>query len=577
MASIEIKIGEITIGGDSAISVQSMTNTDTNDVEKTVEQCKKLFAKGCKLVRITVPSIKEVSKIKQTKELLLANNYTLPIVADIHYKPELALKLAGFIDKIRINPGNYIDKKLTDEKLAYIKLEQNFLPLLKECKKHNTVLRIGSNFGSLSERILQKYGNSPLGMVESISDFINICKKNNFNNVVVSMKASDPRIMVSACRQIQNKMKSEGLIYPQHLGVTEAGNGKEARIKTTVGMATLLSEGIGDTIRVSLTENPENEVPVAEKIINYFNYKNNSQTINSNIIDLLKRDYTINKSNKYITISQFTDDFSNSNTKPDFIFTNNYNNVANNNLQYICDFEKWENSENVFPMFSPFKYFKTNTKSAKYNFIFGEINDFSPSVITKIENDKTAIIILNTNSLNNIFELRNNYNNFIKNVKTAPIILYRKYSLLDDNFLIKSAGEIGSILVDKLCGGVWLENTKETVLNTLDTSYTIFQATKVRITKTEFISCPTCGRTKFNIEDITNQIKEKTSHFKGLKIAVMGCVVNGPGEMLDADYGYVGAGKNLVHLYKQGVLIQKNIPQENAVDELVRLINSDQK
>ena len=564
-----VEVGELSIGSYNKIAIQSMTNTDTNNIEETIKQCKLLFDRGSELVRITVPSVKEVEKIREIIIKLRQDNYTKPIIADIHYNPKIALLTTPFVEKIRVNPGNYIEKKNILEAEAKTRLRNKFSPLLNECKKYNTAIRIGANWGSLSERILQKYGNTPLGMVKSVEDFIDICKSEDFNNVVISMKASDPRIMVQACRLLQNSMVLNKNVYPQHLGVTEAGNGIEARIKTAVGMATLLSEGIGDTLRVSLTENPVNELPVAKNIVKYFNYKNNKQTIDYTEIDRLKRDYSIN--NKYIVISNYNEE-SEGLLVPDFHYISNKNIKINSKNLYIIDFDKWEEKNNIFPVYNTTSYLHSEKYSNKYNFIIGNISDFSNKVISKIEGDNTSIIIIDFNELDDIFEIRNSYNSFIKKIKNTPIIVRKNYTETYDDFIIKSAGELGSIFIDKLCGGIWLQNINIAQSKVTETAFSILQATKVRISKTEYISCPTCGRTRFDIEKITNEIKQKTSQFKGITIAVMGCVVNGPGEMADADFGYVGAGNNKVHLYKNGKIIQKNIPQENAVDELLKLL-----
>ena len=574
LKSKEVIIGELSIGDKKSIAIQSMTNTDTNNIYDTTKQCKLLFDCGSELVRITVPSIKEVEKIRVIKIKLRQENYTKPIIADIHFNPKIALLTVPFVEKIRINPGNYTEKKNISETEAKTRLKNKFLPLLNKCKRYDTAIRIGANWGSLSERILQKYGNTPLGMVKSIEDFIEICKSEDFNNIVISMKASNPKIMVQACRLLQNNMIKSNNIYPQHLGVTEAGNGIEARIKTAVGMATLLSEGIGDTLRVSLTENPINELPVAKSIIKYFNYKNNKQTVNYTEIDKLKRDYTIN--NKNIVISDYNKE-SEEVLIPDFIHLPNKDIKTNSKKLYIINFDNWENKRNVFPIFDTNSYLNTEKYSYKYNFIVGNFSDFSNKVISKIERDKTSIIIIDFNELDDIFEMRNSYINFIKKIKHTPVIVRKNYTETYDDFIIKSAGELGSIFIDKLCGGIWLQNVNIAQTRVTETAFSILQATKVRISKTEYISCPTCGRTKFDIEKITSEIKQKTSQFKGVTIAVMGCVVNGPGEMADADYGYVGAGNNKVHLYKNGKIILKNIAQENAVDELLKLLKANSK
>jgi len=570
LKSNKVNIGQLYIGSNNSIAIQSMANTDTNNIDETIKQCKLLFDNGSELVRITVPSKKEVEKIKIIKQKLIADDYTKPIIADIHYNPDLALLVAPFIDKIRINPGNYIEKKHTSDNQAKLKLKENFLPLIKECKKYHTAIRIGANYGSLSERILRKYGNTPLGMVKSVEDFIEICEHEKFQDIVISMKASDPRIMVKACRLIQLKMMSNNNIYPQHLGVTEAGNGNDARIKSAIGIGTLLSEGIGDTIRVSLTEKPVDELPVAKKIVEFFNYKNKNKIVDNSKISNIKTNYTIN--NKYTVISDYLNN--EELTDADFYFIENRQNNLKSDNKYIIDNKYWIEQDNLFPSFTVESYFESKINSNKYNFIIDKIANFNSNAIARIEKDNTVIIIADLSEFNNIFTLRNNYNNFVAKINNTPIIIRKKYTESFNDFIIKSAGEVGSVFIDKLAGGLWLQNINIKPQETIETTFSILQATKVLISKTEYISCPTCGRTKFDIEAITTEIKQKTSNFKGVTIAIMGCIVNGPGEMADANYGYVGAGNNLVHLYKNGKIFMKNINPENAVDLLLEIIKN---
>ena len=556
---MEVRIGNIKLGNKNNVVVQTMTNTDTNNIDKTVLQCKQLFDAGAELVRITAQTEKEAAKLKEIKEKLILDNYNNPLIADIHFKPNAAIIASELVEKVRINPGNY------NKTGSLIELEETLLPLIESCKKNNIVLRIGSNYGSLSKQILEKYGNTPTGMVEAAWEFIEILAKHKFYNIIVSMKANDVRIMISASRLLQKRMIENNLIFPQHLGVTEAGNGLDARIKSAIGNATLLSEGIGDTIRVSLTEDPVKEIPVAKKIIELFSDKDKSVEFkniitNSKLVD-----------NKYIVISDSSVETQNSQFA-DFVFIEDIKSAKNDNRNYLCYNDIWNDKSNIFPIFSIAEFNKTSKKSEKYNFISCTIDELITADIENIENNNTSVIILDINECNNIFELREKYYQIKSRINKTPIILKRNYNSINDDFIINASGNIGSILIDKLAQGIWISNKQVEDEGILELSFGILQATKLRISKTEFISCPTCGRTKFNIEEITNQVKEKTSHLKGLKIAVMGCVVNGPGEMADADYGYVGSLENKVHLYKGQEIIKKNIPQENALTELINII-----
>jgi (E)-4-hydroxy-3-methylbut-2-enyl-diphosphate synthase len=559
----KVQIGNIILGGDNNVVVQTMTNVDTNNISKTVSQCIDLFNAGAELVRITAQTEKEAENLKIIKLKLVQKGFSQGIIADIHFKPKAAIIASKYVEKIRINPGNYTIQN--DDK----DLDHRLKPLIESCKTNKTAIRIGSNFGSLSKKILEKYGNTPLGMVESAQEFIEVCVNNNFFNIVISMKAGNARIMVKACRILQDSMIENNLIFPQHLGVTEAGNGIEARIKSSIGIATLLSEGIGDTIRVSLTENPVNEIPVAKKIVKLFSYKRKKEIVHLN--KTVRTNSLI--LNKYIVISDSSLEIENS-LCADFIFIENIENHEINDRNYICDYNNWEDKNNVFPIFSVNEYLNKNKKSKTYNFIKCTISELTDNFINIIKNDKTSAIILNTDNYKDIFELRNNYNKVISKLKSINIILQRNFNNTGDDFIIKSSGELGSILIDKLADGLWITNKNVSSKQILELSFGVLQATKLRITKTEFISCPACGRTKFDIESITNEVKSKTSHLIGLKIAVMGCVVNGPGEMADADYGYVGSTINKIHLYKDGKIIKKNIPQENALTELISIIKA---
>ncbi len=489
-----VKIGNVQIGGNNPIRIQSMTNTDTMDTLATVEQSIRMIKAGCKLVRITAQNVKAAENLKNIQTELRKRGYTTPLIADIHFNPKAAETAAHIVEKVRINPGNYIDKKSNKNytEIEYRQelenIKKRLLPLLEICKENGTAIRIGVNHGSLSDRILNRYGNTPEGMVESAMEFANICKSFGFENLVLSLKSSNARAMINANRLMVERMITEGLNYPLHLGVTEAGGGEDGRIKSTVGIGTLLKEGIGDTIRVSLTEDPEFEIPVARKIIKF------SKTV----------------------------------SKPEFFLIRNF-------------------------------------KDYKH-----------PLVISESQNTKADLFVNNdglTDKSGNQYPLVKTDKNLIKNPEDIVVVKNAYKNLNKEDFLIKSTLDYSCPLLDGLCQGIWLD-TDDTISDkdTVQTAYDILQATGVRISKTEFIACPSCGRTLFNIQKTLEKISKETKHLKGLKIAVMGCIVNGPGEMADADYGYVGAGKGKITLYKKQEVIRKNIEEEKAVEALIELI-----
>ncbi|MCD4772701.1 MAG: (E)-4-hydroxy-3-methylbut-2-enyl-diphosphate synthase [Bacteroidales bacterium] len=492
--SNEVKVGDVIIGGNNPIRIQSMTNTDTMDTFATVEQSIRMIDAGCELVRITAQNVKAAENLQNIKDELRKRGYTTPLIADIHFNPKAAETAARIVEKVRINPGNYVDKKSNknytenEYRQELEKIKERLLPLLKICKENGTAIRIGVNHGSLSDRILNRYGNTPEGMVESAMEFANICKSFDFENLILSLKSSNTRAMIDANRLMVERMIAEGLNYPLHLGVTEAGGGEDGRIKSTVGIGTLLKEGIGNTIRVSLTEAPEYEIPIARKIIEF------SKTASQAEFFLIKN-YKDYKHPLVISESR--------NTKAD-LFINNDRLIDKSGNQYPL--QKFDNKQ--------------------------------------IKNSGDLIII------------KNSYQNLNK-----------------EDFIIKSSLDYSGFLLDGVCQGIWLDtNGFISDEDTVQTAFDILQATGVRISKTEFIACPSCGRTLFNIQEALEKVSSKTKHLKGLKIAVMGCIVNGPGEMADADYGYIGAGKGKVNLYKKQEVIRKNIEEEKAVEALINLI-----
>ncbi|GAB6282399.1 MAG: 4-hydroxy-3-methylbut-2-en-1-yl diphosphate synthase [Ignavibacterium sp.] len=629
----EVFIGDIPLGDNNPIRIQSMTTTDTMNTIATVEQTIRMVNAGCDYVRITAPSIKEAQNLLEIKKELRNRGYNVPLIADIHYTPNAAEAAARIVEKVRINPGNYLDKKKFaikeysnyEYEQEIEKIRERFTPLIKICKEYGTALRIGTNHGSLSDRIMSRFGDTPLGMVESALEFVRICEENNFYNIVLSMKSSNPQVMVQTYRLLINKMNEEGMNYPLHLGVTEAGDGEDGRIKSSIGIGTLLEDGIGDTIRVSLTEEPEFEAPVAialanryqnranhkfikpieENPINPFEYNRRKSVeligIGDNnvpriIIDLSK--IQIENSNDLNCIGYFyneeTDKWNLSDTASDFIYLgrNDLPFEIPNGLRAIYDFNFWRNFENQFkgyPLFSIEEYKIYKDHSAIFNFVSLSINNLNEEVINLIKNDSSVIIVLETNNEHGTVEQRRVFFDLVENKIYNPVIIKRNYNqeLLNninisilEKFQLYSATDLGALLIDGFGDGVWIEINSLKEIKVQDINRTLFgilQATRTRISKTEYISCPSCGRTLFDLMETTEKIRKITGHLKGVKIAIMGCIVNGPGEMADADYGYVGSGPGKISLYRGKNIIKRNINTEHAVNELINLIREDGK
>jgi (E)-4-hydroxy-3-methylbut-2-enyl-diphosphate synthase len=568
-----IHIGNIPMGGYFPIRIQSMTNTDTLDTIATVEQSIRLIEAGCEYVRITAPGIKEAENLARIKKELHHRGYETPLIADIHFNPAIAEIAAGIVEKIRINPGNYTDKKKS-EKIDYSdaeyaeeieKIRERISPLINICKDHETAIRIGTNHGSLSGRIVNRYGDTPHGMVESALEFIRICEDLDFRNLVLSMKASNSKVMVAAYRLLVHKMMKENMDYPLHIGVTEAGSGDEGRIKSAAGIGVLLEDGIGDTIRVSLTEEPEAEIPVAKILINKYTGKSSIAPINKIEISLVNpfeyhRRYTnevlnIGKDNSPVVIVSTEQ----TNIKSSADYTSNAIGIFQKDLSY--------------PLFRAKEYFKSKKKSNTANFILITGTDISIDFIEKIKDDPTAVIVLESDNLHAAVDLRRQIFFLIDSHCKTPVIIKRNYSgITVEEFRLYASSDAALLITDGLGDGLWLEaeGIESEVIE--KTAYDILQATGARIYKTEYISCPTCGRTSYNILDTIERVKLFTGHLKGLKIAIMGCVVNGPGEMTDADYGYVGSSPGKINLYKGKELVRRNIDEKDALDALINLI-----
>ena len=611
----EVMVGSIGFGGNNPIRVQSMTTTNTMDTLATVEESIRMIKAGCELVRITAPSKKDAENLQNIKDELFKRGYSTPIVADIHFTPNAAEIAARIVEKVRVNPGNYADKKKFEE-IEYtdqtyneelLRIKEKFTPLVKICKQHGTAIRIGTNHGSLSDRILSRYGDTPNGMVESAMEFLRICRDENYHEIILSMKASNTRVMVQAYRLLVSEMIKEGMNYPLHLGVTEAGEAEDGRIKSAVGIGALLEDGIGDTIRVSLTEAPEFEMPVAYNLLKNFKDRDNRIRIKDinkyplNPFEYKRRKSRIIKNiggnNAPVVIANL---YNQDLIKTSSFFALGYNysvpldkwHIADHATDYIyigdniIDFEipgtlsiiynykSWKKHKMGYPLLSTYEYICSNQKSNELNFISTSIQELSDDLMNQIKVDNTAVLILQTQNQNGVAEQRRFFIELInKNIET-PIIIERHYTKLSSEELqLNSSSDIGSLLLDGLGDGISIKNSLiGDSMHLNSTAFGILQASRTRISKTEYISCPSCGRTLFDLQETTAKIRKVTDHLKGLKIGIMGCIVNGPGEMADADYGYVGTRPGKITLYKERNIVKKNIDEEEAVDALIDLI-----
>ncbi len=620
-----VKIGDLQIGSDFPIVPQSMTTTDTMDTQKSVEQIVRMINTGCQLVRLTAPSLKEAQNLAEIKNALTALGLNVPLVADIHFTPNAAELAAKIVEKVRVNPGNYADKKKFDI-IEYTdaeyqeeidRIREKFVPLIKICKEYGTALRIGTNHGSLSDRIMSRYGDTAHGMVESAMEFLRIAEDENFHNIVLSMKSSNPQVMVQAYRLLVKTMDKNNMHYPLHLGVTEAGDGDDGRIKSALGIGALLEDGIGDTVRVSLTEDPEFEVPVAKKLISRYNNiaQANYEQLNLNNIEYKNWsafDYKRRETNEVYNfgahqvprvIANFSiiDNLKAEDLKPighvydaqldkwhmtdmgaDFIYLEN--NKANfmlpMGLKAIFNAATWNlvtDKTNAFPLFTYNDLLQNDhlkANSSTLNFVQLKVNDITEDLLANANKMKNVVLIIESDFPNPMTELRSMFfklNNW--NVKN-PVVLMNNYNNLTDEeeFMLYSATDFGALLIDGFGDGLLItaNNMKRERINQI--AFGILQAARTRISKTEYISCPSCGRTLFDLQETTAMIRKRTDHLKGIKIAIMGCIVNGPGEMADADYGYVGSGVDKITLYKGKEVVKKSVASNNAVNELINLI-----
>jgi (E)-4-hydroxy-3-methylbut-2-enyl-diphosphate synthase len=615
----EVMVGAIGFGGNNPIRLQSMTTTDTMDTIKTVEQSTRMIEAGCELVRITAPSLNEAKNLEHIKTELVKRGYNTPLVADIHFTPNAAEYAARIIEKVRINPGNYADKKkfehidYTDQayEAELERIQKRFLPLVKICKEYGTAMRIGTNHGSLSDRILSRYGDTPLGMVESAFEFLRICEAENYYNIILSMKASNTQVMVQAYRLLVQKMIETGRNYPLHLGVTEAGEGEDGRIKSAVGIGTLLEDGLGDTVRVSLTEEPELEIPVARALVERYNHRREHAAIkktegelpynpfdykrmetrevinigNHNVTRVvadLSAKEAITPANFYAfgyTYSPQLDKWNLNDLAVDFIYLGN-NTVdfeIPGTLGLIYNAAIWKDMGDAirsYPLFAGEEFFNAAKTHGELNFVVVDSTTLNKTFIQKISKKTNVALVLETKNEHAMADLRRMFIDLELDHCKVPVIIKRNYADLDEqDFQMHTATDVGGLLIDGMGDGVWV--SQQNCVSPLVCNSTVFgtlQASRTRISKTEYISCPSCGRTLFDLQETTARIRNRTDHLKGVKIGIMGCIVNGPGEMADADYGYVGVGPGKISLYKGKEVVKKNVPAEEAVDELISLI-----
>lgn len=611
------------MGGNNPIRIQSMTTVDTMDTIGTVEQTIRMVEAGCEYVRITAPSLKEAQNLSEIKKELRARGYTVPLIADIHFTPNAAELAARIVEKVRVNPGNYADKKRFEEidysdasyEAELDRIRAKFSPLVKICKEYGTAMRIGTNHGSLSDRIMSRYGDTPMGMVESALEFLRICEDLDYYNIVLSMKASNPQVMIQAYRLLVQKLDEEGFQpYPLHLGVTEAGDGEDGRIKSSVGIGTLLEDGLGDTVRVSLTEEPEAEVPVCRELVN--RYKKDRMPHEA-IPDISK--YPINPIaySRRVTrevanlgghqVPRVMADFSmKPRITPASLFAVGYHysvpldkwNITDMACDYlflgdqVIDFEipgtlgliynhgTWltqREKDRVFPLIKASQYLQGVQKSDQLNLIYACLKDVTQALMTALKNDPTAVLLIDTYNKHGYPEQRRLFVELINHAVECPVIIGRAYrDLTTEQLQLYAATDIGGLLIDGLGDGIFIDAENcgpDKIVN--DTAFNILQATRTRISKTEYISCPSCGRTLFDLQETTARIRSRTNHLKGVKIAIMGCIVNGPGEMADADYGYVGSGPGRITLYRGREVVKRNVPTAQAVDQLIDLIRED--
>lgn len=613
----EVTVGEIKLGYGHPIRIQSMTTTDTMNTEATVAQAIRMIEAGCELVRITAPSIRDAENLKEIKKILRSRGYNTPLVADIHFTPNAALVAARIVEKVRINPGNFADKKkfeiidytdtLYQEELE--KIREKLLPLIKVCKEYGTALRIGTNHGSLSDRIMSRYGDTPEGMVESALEFVRICRDENFHQIVLSMKSSNPQIMIQSYRLLVKRMKEEGYLYPLHLGVTEAGDGEDGRIKSAVGIGALLEDGIGDTIRVSLTEEPEHEIPVAQKLVQRYPFSfclPEPSAFPLNPYEYHKRETLSVENIGHTHVPVVIATVPSPVEKPSHLFSYGYSYQPHSdkwlihdraadylyignqdisfgcpeNLHLIVDYRAYTqyqyDEKKAFPFFKNIaEYINGRKKHPHLNFVAintDHTDQYPPANVL----DKKDIVWVCYSESSHPLKSWRNFSIYLTTHRSLQPFIIRYHSTEKDleTFAMYTASDVGGMLTLGLCNGIWIENPHFSGSTLIRIAFQVLQACRQRISSTEYIACPSCGRTLFNLQETTQKIRKATAHLKGLKIGIMGCIVNGPGEMADADYGYVGSGPGKITLYKGKQIVKKNVPEQEAVKELIEIIKA---
>lgn len=619
-----VKVGNLYIGSDHPVRVQSMTTTDTMDTKASVDQIIRMVEAGCELVRLTAPSIREANNLGPIRKELHARGIHVPLVADIHFTPNAAEVAARIVEKVRVNPGNYADKKKfdfieytdADYRAELDRIREKFTPLVRICKEYGTAMRIGTNHGSLSDRIMSRYGDSPRGMVESAMEFLRICEDEGFYNIVLSMKSSNTQVMVEAYRLLVKTMNENNMMYPLHLGVTEAGDGDDGRIKSALGIGTLLEDGIGDTIRVSLTEDPEFEMPVARKLVqryemrpghdplpdpvaapaswNPYSYEKRPAAETANFgglnVPRVIADLRHIKDIRPETLSsvghhydEALDKWHMSDAGCDYIYFGSEQApfMLPNGVKGIYDHSTWNllhDKQNNYPLFTVSGFLSSLVFSSTLNFVSAETGEISDLLLNKLSQTPQVVLVLRSGNLHAMPDLRNGIFRLIHNNCRVPLVLHYTYHTSEEEtFMLHASTDQGGLLIDGFGDGIMITANGISPERVNAIGFGILQAARVRISKTEYISCPSCGRTLFDLQETTAMIRRETDHLKGVKIAIMGCIVNGPGEMADADYGYVGSGVGKITLYRGRDVVKKGIEKETAVAELIGIIRDDGK
>ena len=560
--TVEVNVGGVKIGNGHTIKVQSMTNTGTMDTDGSVEQVIRIVDKGGELVRLTTQGNREAVNLGNIKEQLVARGYKVPLVADVHFNASVADTATRYADKVRVNPGNYVDTARTFKHIDYTdaeyaeelkRLRERFVAFLNLCKAEGKAVRVGVNHGSLSDRIMSRYGDTPSGVVESCMEFLRICRDEDFKDVVVSIKTSNTSMMVTTVRRLVRVMAEEGIAYPLHLGVTEAGDAEDGRIKSAVGIGALLADGIGDTLRVSLAETPENEIPVAKELVDYIAVRAGHAVIDAQPYEGFNYEEPVRRTTVSVGV------------------------VGGDNVPVVVGGLTDDADVRADFLASDIDLKKVNT-AADGAFVEITLDDLTTENIEKIKTLKDVVLVASSSHANPVGELRAVVHTLVNNGVTAPVIIRRAYNEASvETLRLKAAADLGVLLIDGLVDGLWLENSVGTATEINSIAFGILQATRARISKTEYIACPGCGRTMYDLQGTLARIKAATAHLKGLKIGVMGCIVNGPGEMADADYGYVGAARGKVSLYRKKECVEKNIPEEEAIEKLLQLIENESR